>query len=34
MRPRAAGTPSQSPLKATVYLARAFVTLLLALIRR
>lgn len=34
MRPRAAGTPSQSPIKASVYLGRAFVTLLLALIRR
>ncbi|GIG60396.1 glycosyl transferase family 2 [Longispora fulva] len=34
MRPRQGGVPSHSPLKATVYLGRAFVILLLALIRR
>lgn len=34
MRPRAAGTPSQSPLKATLYLTRAVAVLGLALIRR
>jgi glycosyltransferase involved in cell wall biosynthesis len=34
MRPRRAGTPSHSPIKATVYLFRAFVVLLLALIRK
>jgi glycosyltransferase involved in cell wall biosynthesis len=33
MRTRVAGTPSQSPIKATLYLFRAFVVLLLALIR-
>jgi glycosyltransferase involved in cell wall biosynthesis len=33
MRPRMAGTPSNSPVKATIYLGRAFVVLLLALIR-
>jgi len=33
MRPRMAGTPSHSPLKAGIYLFRAFVVLLLALIR-
>ncbi|WP_432825416.1 glycosyltransferase family 2 protein [Dactylosporangium sp. CA-092794] len=33
MRPRMAGTPSNSPVKATIYLGRAFVILLLALIR-
>jgi glycosyltransferase involved in cell wall biosynthesis len=34
MRPRAAGTPSQTPIKAMIYLGRAMITLLLALIRR
>lgn len=34
MRVRAAGVPSHSPLRATVYLGRALVTLLLALVRR
>ena len=34
MRPRTTGTPSQSPLKAMLYLARAFFTLFLALARR
>ena len=34
MRRRFAGTPSHSPIKALVYLCRAFLTLLLALIRR
>jgi len=34
MRPRAAGVPSHSPLRAMVYLGRALVTLLLALVRR
>jgi glycosyltransferase involved in cell wall biosynthesis len=34
MRPRQAGTPSQSPFKALLYLARAFLTLFLALVRR
>jgi glycosyltransferase involved in cell wall biosynthesis len=33
MRPRVAGTPSQSPLKAAVYLARAMLVLVLAVIR-
>jgi glycosyltransferase involved in cell wall biosynthesis len=33
MRVRMAGTPSQSPIKATLYLARAGIILLLALIR-
>jgi hypothetical protein len=33
MRPRAAGNPSQSPLKATIYLGRAALVLLLAVIR-
>jgi glycosyltransferase involved in cell wall biosynthesis len=33
MRARQAGTPSHSPIRATVYLCRAFVVLLLALIR-
>ncbi|WP_433205106.1 glycosyltransferase family 2 protein [Dactylosporangium sp. CS-047395] len=33
MRPRMAGTPSNSPVKATIYLGRAFVVLLLAMIR-
>jgi glycosyltransferase involved in cell wall biosynthesis len=33
MRPRMAGTPSNSPVKATIYLGRAFVVLLLAIIR-
>lgn len=34
MRARAAGTPSQSPVKAAIYLARAGLVLLLARIRR
>jgi glycosyltransferase involved in cell wall biosynthesis len=34
MRARQAGTPSQSPFKAMVYLGRAFITLFLALNRR
>lgn len=34
MRPRAAGTPSKSPIKAAVYLGRAMITLLLAINRR
>ena len=34
MRSRQAGTPSQSPVKATIYLLRAFFILFLALIRR
>lgn len=34
MRPRLAGLPSQSPVKATAYLARAVTILLLCLIRR
>jgi glycosyltransferase involved in cell wall biosynthesis len=34
MRVRMAGTPSQSPIKATIYLFRALVTLLLAFVRR
>jgi len=34
MRRRTTGTPSQSPLKAMLYLARAFFTLFLALARR
>lgn len=33
MRPRAAGNPSQSPFRATVYLGRAVLVLLLAVIR-
>lgn len=33
MRPRAGGTPSQSPIKATIYLARAVLVLVLAVIR-
>jgi glycosyltransferase involved in cell wall biosynthesis len=33
MRPRMAGTPSNSPVKSTIYLGRAFVVLLLAIIR-
>jgi glycosyltransferase involved in cell wall biosynthesis len=33
MRPRMAGTPSNSPVKSTIYLGRAFVVLLLAMIR-
>lgn len=33
MRPRTAGTPSQSPLRATVYLGRAVLVLILALVR-
>ena len=34
MRARMGGVPSHSPIKATVYLFRAMVTLLLALVRR
>jgi len=34
MRQRQMGTPSQSPLKAMLYLGRAFLTLFLALVRR
>jgi glycosyltransferase involved in cell wall biosynthesis len=34
MRVRMAGTPSASPLKATIYLFRAMITLLLAFVRR
>jgi glycosyltransferase involved in cell wall biosynthesis len=34
MRPRTAGQPSKSPIKATVYLGRAFITLLLAINRK
>jgi glycosyltransferase involved in cell wall biosynthesis len=34
MRARQAGTPSHSPIKATIYLVRAFFILFLALIRR
>ena len=34
MRPRLAGIPSHSPLKATIYLGRAFTVLVLALLRR
>jgi glycosyltransferase involved in cell wall biosynthesis len=34
MRPRIAGLPSHSPIKATVYLGRAFSVLVLALVRR
>ncbi len=34
MRRRLAGTPSQSPIKATIYLGRAFTVLILALLRR
>jgi hypothetical protein len=34
MRARMAGVPSHSPIKATVYLLRSVVTLLLALVRR
>jgi glycosyltransferase involved in cell wall biosynthesis len=34
MRRRFGGTPSKSPIKALIYLCRAFLTLLLALIRR
>ena len=34
MRPRVAGAPSHSPIKATVYLGRAFSVLVLALVRR
>ncbi|MEV6927967.1 glycosyltransferase family 2 protein [Dactylosporangium sp. NPDC051485] len=33
MRPRMAGTPSNSPIKASIYLGRAFIVLLLAIIR-
>lgn len=34
MRPRVAGVPSHSPVRATIYLGRAFSVLVLALIRR
>jgi glycosyltransferase involved in cell wall biosynthesis len=34
MRARMAGTPSASPIKATMYLLRAMITLLLALVRK
>jgi glycosyltransferase involved in cell wall biosynthesis len=34
MRPRAGGTPSQSPVRATVYLGRAVLVLVLATIRK
>lgn len=34
MRPRRAGVPSQSPAKSVLYLGRALLTLLLALVRR
>jgi glycosyltransferase involved in cell wall biosynthesis len=34
MRRRLAGTPSHSPIKATIYLGRAFTVLVLALLRR
>jgi glycosyltransferase involved in cell wall biosynthesis len=34
MRPRSAGSPSQSPVKSVIYLARTFLTVLLAAIRR
>jgi hypothetical protein len=34
MRQRTAGTPSNSPVKAAVYLGRALITLLLAINRR
>lgn len=34
MRARMAGTPSHSPIKATIYLGRAFAVLALALVRR
>lgn len=34
MRPRCAGTPSQSPVTSVLYLGRAFLTLLLSLVRR
>jgi glycosyltransferase involved in cell wall biosynthesis len=34
MRPRAAGQPSKSPVKATIYLGRAMITLLLAINRK
>jgi glycosyltransferase involved in cell wall biosynthesis len=34
MRPRTAGMPSNSPVKATIYLGRALITLLLAINRR
>lgn len=34
MRPRSAGSPSQSPAKAVIYVGRAFLTLVLGLIRR
>jgi hypothetical protein len=33
MRPRAAGQPSHNPIKAAVYLGRAFVALVVALLR-
>ena len=34
MRPRMAGTRATRPLKATIYLGRAFTVLVLALLRR
>lgn len=34
MRPRMAGTPSHSPIKSTIYLSRAFLVLLLSMVRR
>ena len=34
MRPRMAGTPSHSPIKSTIYLGRAFLVLLLSMVRR
>jgi hypothetical protein len=34
MRRRLAGTPSHSPIKATIYLGRACTVLVLALLRR
>jgi glycosyltransferase involved in cell wall biosynthesis len=34
MRPRQAGTPSHSPIKSTIYLARAFFILLLSMVRK
>jgi len=34
MRPRRAGIPSHSPIKSTLYLARALVILVLSMVRR
>jgi hypothetical protein len=34
MRPRRAGIPSHSPIKSSLYLLRAFMTLLLSLVRK